>query len=180
MTALSVGEVADYLNLTNADNHDKLEQRVKAAQSAIEKRVGLMEPTTITARVSASGTLRLPFYQRNRPTFPATAITSITPVGGTAVSIVDLTVDDINVVRGASFTGTYDVVYTAGYDPLPDDLAEALCELTRHLWKPQRGGTQRPGAQPSEQLSNSLPASATTLPFRVEQLIDDYRPNGFA
>lgn len=180
MSALELNDVAEHLNLTSADNNAKLAAKLASAQSALEKRVGLMEVATVTARVSASGALRLPFFQRLRPTFPAIAITSITPVGGVAVSITDLTVDDINVVRGASFSGTYDVVYTAGHDPLPNDLAEALRELTRHLWTTQRGGSQRPGSQPSEALSNSLPSSAKTLPFRIEQLIDPYLPNGFA
>lgn len=180
MSAISLPEAAEHLNISDATTHPKIAEKLASAQSKLEKEIGLMEPTTITARVYADGAMQLPYFQRHRPTFPATALTSITPVGGSAVSIADLTVDDINTVRGATFSGWYDVVYTAGYDPLPEDLAEALREMLRHLWTTQRGATQRPGSQQSEQLSNSLPSSATSLPFRVEQLIDDYRPNGFA
>jgi len=180
VSALDTQDVADHLNISDTAKFPELAKKLASAQSKLEKRVGLMERTTVTVRVTASGVMQLPYFDRHRPTFPATEITSITPVGGTAVSVVALTVDDINAVRGATFSGTYDVVYVAGYSPLPDDLAEALREMTRHLWTTQRGGSTRPGAAQSDQLSNSLPSSAKTLPFRVEQLITDYEPNGFA
>jgi hypothetical protein len=47
----------------------------------------------------------------------------------------------------------------------------AIRELVRHLWRTQRGPTRRPGSEPSESVSNTVPGAAYVLPFRVVELI---------
>lgn len=170
MAVLSATVAKVHLNIKTGDNDDEVEVAVKAAESAIAERVGPLEPTEVTARVGGYVmALRLPVT-------PAISLTSVTPVGGTALTPSDLYLAaDAGLVTYGSGEGFaeafYDVVYQAGRAACPDDLLMAVKELVRHMWSTQRGGSQRPGSQPSDALSNSLPGSAYTFPFRVEQLI---------
>lgn len=178
MAVLSAPDAAAYLRIENSDKHDVLETMCNAAQAAIEAHVGPLEPTEITARVEGGALLFL-------PKIPAISLTSVTPLGGTALTVGDLWVTNTGAVRyttATCFTADwYDVVYQAGFDPLPDDLLLAVKELVRHFWTTQRGGTQRPGANQSEMLSNSIPGFAHTFPYRVSELIAPYeQPGGFA
>lgn len=170
MAALTVPVAKVHLNIKTGDNDGEIEAVIAAAEVAIAERVGPLAPTAVTVRVRGCLlALRLPVT-------PAISLTSVTPVGGTALTLSDLYLDaDAGLVTYNSGDGFaeafYDVVYQAGRAVCPDDLLMAVKELVRHMWATQRGGSQRPGSQPSDALSNSLPGSAYTFPFRVEQLI---------
>lgn len=177
MAVLTAPNAAAYLRIEDTSKHDVLEDMCGAAQVAIESRVGPLELGSVTARVRGGMSLIV-------PRVPAGSLTSVTPVGGTALTVGDLWLSAAGVVRyndGTAFPEAwYDVVYQCGYDPLPEDLFLAVKELVRHLWSTQRGGTQRPGSAQSDQLSNSLPGFAHTLPYRVSELIAPYEMPGVA
>lgn len=179
MAVLTAPNAASYLRIESTDKQAVLEEMCSAAQAAIEARVGPLEPEAVTARVEGGGSALF------LPKTPVISLTSITPLGGTALTVADYWVSSGGTVRGNTagyFTADwYDVVYQAGFNPLPNDLLLAVKELVRHFWTTQRGGTQRPGANQSEMLSNSIPGFAHTFPYRVSELIAAYElPGGFA
>lgn len=174
MAALSLPEAKGYLKIAATDEDDKITAAIVAAEAAIVSRIGPIEPTATTARVRG-GTLGM-----RLPVSPAISLTTVTPVGGTALTIADLYLSrEAAVVTrndGAALTATfYDVVYQAGRASVPDDLLEAIKALVKHMWQPLRGPTTRPGSQP-EGLSSTLPESAYTFPFRVNELLAPYTP----
>lgn len=176
MSVLSVPEAKVHLNIKSGDHDAELETVVSAAQQAIEGEVGPLESTVKTDRARGGATSLI------LRTAPAISLTSVTPIGGSPLLTADLDLDAwaalVHRVDGMSFPDrAYTVVYTAGRAECPEDLLMALKELVRHMWTTQRGGSQRPGSQPSETLSNSLPGSAHTFPFRVEQLLKNHKTN---
>lgn len=73
------------------------------------------------------------------------------------------------------------VVYTAGWATPPADIVLAGKELTRHLWRTQRGsGNTKPGSSTNAEVANTLANAASAFPIRVEQLIHPYRSPGIA
>jgi hypothetical protein len=113
------------------------------------------------------------------------SLTSVTPYNGTALTLSDLYLDTASAVvtynSGAGFSANYyDVVYQAGRTTCPDDLLMAVLELVRHLWLTRRGPTRRPGSDPSEGTSNTVPGAAYLLPFRVSELVAPHLQPGFA
>lgn len=176
MSVLLLTEAKEHLNIKGSAHDIELGDVIAAAEAAITARVGPLEPVSKTARIRGNGCLVL-------PTAPAVSLTSVTPVGGTALLLGDLYLDPESAVvtvtlGGAIPHGWYDVTYMAGREDCPADLMLALKELVRHLWGPQRGGAQRPGSQPSDAMSNTLPGAAYAFPFRVEQLIAPYESPG--
>lgn len=90
------------------------------------------------------------------PELPVTAVTSLT-INGVAVDVAGLWSEKGIIRRSAAFPRTFrsvQVTYTHGYDPIPEDVAEAVVDyvITRGLSTP---GT--PGGQ------------VTTGPFTVQQ-----------
>ena len=119
------------------------------------------------------------------PTAPAISLTSVTPVNGTAITLTDLYLNTrgarVTYNSGAGFYARfYDVVYSAGRTTCPADLLEAIEELVRHMWQPQRGPTRRPGSEPSEGTANTVPGAAYLLPFRVSELIEPHLLTNYA
>lgn len=170
MPVVELPEVKVHLNITKGDHDAELVMTTVAAEAAIAERVGPLAATAVTRRVrGGSTTLGLPVT-------PAISLTSVTPVGGSALTLADLYLNQsaglVTYSAGDTFADDfYDVVYQAGRATCPEDLRMAVKELVRHMWATQRGGSQRPGSQPSDALSNSLPGSAYVFPFRVEQLL---------
>lgn len=177
MAVLSVDDAKAYLRITVDTYDDEIEGIVAAAEAAIAQRVGPLEPTSVTARVSGgSGSLVLPVV-------PAVSLTSVTPYGGSALTVGDLRVNGGVVTyadSASSFTGsTYTVVYSAGRTTCPADLLLAVKELVRHLWGSQRGPA-RAGAPMSDATANTVPGAAYLLPFRVTELLAPHLSPGFA
>lgn len=170
MPVVDLPSVKIHLNITKGDHDAELVSITLAAEAAIAERVGPLVSTSVTARVRGClPALRLPVT-------PAISLTSVTPVGGSALTLTDLYLDAsaglVTYNSGDGFPESfYDVAYQAGRAECPEDLRMAVKELVRHMWTTQRGGSQRPGSQASDALSNSLPGSAYVFPFRVEQLL---------
>lgn len=176
MSVLTVDDAKAHLNITAEGNTGKLQGMIDAAEAAIARRVGPLEPTTVTVTTSGSAALNLPVY-------PILSLTSVTGDGGTVIPLAGLTVDSQSgVITGsAGFgSGAYVVTYTAGRETCPADLLMAVKEMVRHLWETQRGPTGRPGSNRSESTSNTIPGAAYIYPFRVEQLIAPHEQFGFA
>lgn len=170
MSVLQLADAREYLALGSGQRDTELQATIDAAEAAIAQRCGPLAPTATTARVGGSSTaLAL-------TVLPALSLTSITPVGGTAVSLADVYLDLsaglVTYNAGSVFPARlYDVAYVAGRSPCPADLLMAVRELVRHLWLTRRGPTRRPGSEPSESASNTMPGAAYLLPFRVSELI---------
>jgi hypothetical protein len=173
VTVLDLDEAKQHLNISDTKHDAELVGIIAAAEAAIANRVGPLEPTDVFARVAGGTMLVL-------PTMPVVSITTVTPYGG---AVLDPSTYFLDPVAGtlASAYGQryasyyplpyYDIVYVAGRAECPDDLLLAVKELVRHLWGTQRGGSQRPGSQQSDAMSNTLPGAAYAFPFRVEQLL---------
>lgn len=179
MSVVLLADAKAHLNIEAETYDTELQAFLDAAESAVAKRVGALEPGAVTERVrGCSSSLVL-------GSLPVVSLTSVTPVGGVALNVADLWVGSGGVVEYADSTAgfgstTYTVVYQAGRSTLPDDLRMAVLELLRHMWATQRGGGSRPGSAPSTELSNTLPGAAFALPFRVEQLLHPHAQPGFA
>lgn len=165
MSAVLLADAKAHLNITITTYDTELQTFIDAAEAIIAKRVGPLASTPISARVSGGSVLLL-------PVIPALSLTSVTPVGGTALTVGDLSLDGtvgIVTMTGRGFASTsYDVVYQAGRSTLPADLRMAVLELVRHLWESQRSPTRHPASTMAD-----APTSAPgyLLPYRVQELI---------
>lgn len=187
MSVLGVPAAKSHLNIKGNDNDNELQGFIDAAEAVISNRVGPLLAVTVTRQVRGGGTALI------LPVRPAISLASVTPLGSTALTLSDLSLDKgivTYVTHQVFWAPRYTVVYQAGWqvgtDPeaegyvaLPADLLLADKELVRHLWATQRGGASRPGSKPSEALANTLPGSAYTLPNRVEQLLAPHTRAGF-
>ena len=176
-SVLSLADAKDYLGISDESGDVKLQGIINSAEATLTKRVGGLQATARTDRVRGGLELVLPVA-------PVISLTSVTEVGGNALSLTDLWVEPrsgvIAWLYGGSFAATqfifnwYDVVYQAGRSVCPDDLREAIIELVIHMWESQRG--------PMNVLARSTeaPSSPYLLPYRVQELIAPYIQPGFA
>jgi hypothetical protein len=177
VSALDLEDAKVFLKITGNDDDTEIQSVIDAAEAALGHLIGPLSSTAVTERVfGGSGALVL-------STLPVISLTSVTPYGGSALTLSDLTLTSsgtVEYVNGGAFgRGAYTVVYQAGRASLAADLLQADRELVRHLWATQRGSSNtRP--RPAGDLSNTLPGAAYTFPIRVEQLIAPYRLFGFA
>jgi hypothetical protein len=182
MSVLTLREAEIHLNITNptGETEAELQTFIDAAEAALaSSRVGPIAPVTKTARVSGGGrTLLLPVA-------PAVSLTSVTPTGGTALTLADLYLDKVAATvaytSDSPFTAFwYDVVYVAGRaaNDVPDDLLWVNKELLRLMWSAQRPfGGRFASAPASAEPNTSIPGTARLL----DQLLADYPPKvGFA
>lgn len=163
MTAVSLTDAKLFLNLRTNTNDAEVVATLEAAEAIIAGRVGPLEPTTVTETVTPVGTRMTLAYH------PVIQIVSVTRYGY-AVDLTGWSVSPFGVVTSpGNLAGEYAVTYQAGREPgeLPPQLAQAVKELTDHLWKAQRGPTARPGQEPQQ-------TPAYLLPPRVEALLTRY------
>lgn len=165
MSVLALNDAKSHLNISGDTHNAELQDFIDAAEAVIAAKVGPLEPTTVTARVSG-GTSGLAL-----PITPVISLTSLTIVGGSASDVSLLYANPITGVVGynsgsLSFTGSWDVVYQAGRTTCPQDLLLAVKELVRHLW-----ATQRATARPGPAQDPNVPGAAHMLPYRVAELI---------
>lgn len=167
MSALGLADAKSHLNITSPDYDTELQTFINAAEAFIAQRVGPLAVTaSLTKRVAGYG------WSLHLPVYPVVTLTSVTPVGGTALTLGDLYVDkNIGTVSynlGAAFFSSpaYDVVYTAGRSPVPDDLLWKVKETLKYLWSSQRGGASRPGTSAPD-------LAAPTLEVFLDGLFSD-------
>lgn len=140
---VTLDQLKQELNMdpTGTDNDAELTIRLLAATRAVEGVVGPMVPRTITIRRVVRGTsIALPVW-------PVLDVATITGRYGAA----SYTTDDIDVgtggvvslARGCLAPGRYDIAYTAGRDPVGENLQLATLIIAAHLWETQRGRSAR-------------------------------------
>lgn len=144
MTTVTIADVKPYLNLTTTDNDSLLADVIAQAEEWVIDRCGPLVSTNLTKRVERTG------YALMVPVYPILSVTSVTGVD--TATVVTLDADEINLRTGVitpdtwpSTDSLFDVVYVAGRAAVPEQLRRAVIEMTRYLWRPQRGAGQRQG-----------------------------------
>jgi hypothetical protein len=178
MSALSLSEAKTHLNIEGTTDDGELQTIIDAAEGAIAGRCGPLASTAVTARVPG-GTRSLVL-----PMAPVISLTSVTPVGSTALDVSTLYLNQAaGVVEFADgflwfIARRYDVVFEAGRSAVPADLLLAVKEMVRHLWLTQRGSAPgSPGALPNtSEFEVVAPETGRSysFPWRVEQLLTPY------
>lgn len=179
MSAVTLAEAKAYLNMaaTPTTSDDELGVFIDRAEAAVVRKCGPLTATAVTERVRGGGPM-LSVEQT-----PILSLTSVTPVGGSALTSSLVTAARAGVIEqetgGAFGSRWYDVTYTAGWaataPDLPEDLRNGVLELLRHLWDTQRpGGARRPGSAPSDTTANTVPGAAYLWPHRATQLLAPY------
>ncbi len=177
MSVLGLNDVKAHLNISATTTDGEIQSMIEAAEAAIARRVGPLEPTIVTTTVSGSGAVTLPVY-------PVLSLTTITDAVGTSIPLMGVTVDlAAGVVSGSSGDGlgssTYTITYSAGRMTVPADLKLAVKELVRHLWTTQRNPAIFPGSSLTDG-PESQPGAGYLMPYRVQELIAPHVQFGFA
>lgn len=168
MSVIALADAKDYLNIQTATADAELQRFIDAAEGAITQHCGPLAATSVTERIESNGGQQL-LLRRS----PVVSLTSVTPVGGTALDSARLYLwADAGVVEFADgatpFTSNrYDVAYTAGRDAVPPDLLMAVRETVRHLWETQRGGSRRPGVGGDD---TAIAGAAYAFTYRIREL----------
>lgn len=170
MSVITLAEAKEHLILEAGTTDAKVQRVLDAAERAVAEKCGPLTSVATTERVNGGGTGLVV------KATPMVSLTSVTPVGGSAYDVTQMSTDlaagVIEWTSGAHFTtGRYDVVYQAGRSSLPEDLRLGILELVRHKWDTQRGGGTRPGPRTSDSFNNFMPGAAYTFPFSVMELI---------
>lgn len=145
---VSFGDARDRLNVSTLADAE-LDAMIASAVAEQEQSVGPVAPRTVTRTVyPSSGVLLLPA--------PVVSVTSITPVGGSALSLAGLDLSGLSagIVRpgtlGGFWASSYTVVLVAGRNPVPQDLVEAALLRVQHSYETQRGPAELPLADAVE------------------------------
>jgi len=173
VSVVLLDDVKVFLNISDPIRNEALQDAIDAAEAIIVKRLGFLGSTAYTDRVQGG------CYALTLPRAPINTVTSITGTSGATVTVADCYIRQgagvIEFDTGATFSERwYDVVYSVGYATTPDHLTLAVKELTKHLFKAQRGPT-RPGST-----AEDAPTASYLLPYRVQSLLDLETPLGFA
>lgn len=184
MSVVQLPDAKAYLNNVSTATDAELQTFIDAAEAAIVQRIGPLTPAAQTSRVRGwSTTLQLPVW-------PVALLTSVTPVGGTALNVADLIVDPdgLRTVEWLQYgyfgARWYDVVYTAGRTvtaSVNPDIYKADLELIRHMWTTQRGKAVGGPAAATRLVPGdvgTVPGAGYTFPARVTELLQPYLPLG--
>ncbi len=174
--AVTLDDVKTHLNITDSTHDAELMDTLDRAVTRLAHEVGPLSPTSFTERHNGDTNLIL---LRERP---VQSVTSLAYGNGTAFLGDELDVDTATGIVYGPFGGgtgrTITVTYLAGHDPLPADLAGAILEMVRHLWKPQRGmggAPARAGLTGGEGSAYERVAVFPDLPYDVQKMIAPYR-----
>lgn len=182
MTApVTLAQTKTHLNITAPTYDVELQSFVDRATAAAQTRLGHPIVAATVTEVHDGGTPVL--LLRRAPQYPGVVtVTTVTENGATVTSggyVLNAAAGLLH--RGTSTSpdcwaaGTQNVTvtYTAGYNPVPDDLQLAVLEMVRHLWTTQRGGMD--GRNPLIGDDYQSPGTGWTYPRRVTEILDSYR-----
>jgi hypothetical protein len=142
MPVLTLPIAKRHIGAASTVNDDHVLDVIAEAESHVTSQCGPLVSTAITRRVRPGGM-----------------------VGSTTYDLFARS----GVLEGSFSEAFYDVVYQAGWDPLPVDLLAAVKEYMRYLWLVQRGpATGVAGTNPMEPLK------------RYEELAAPYVMAGFS
>lgn len=170
MSVLTLDDVKSFLGL-EADSVDdaKLLEIIDAAEASIVAKCGPLAPTVTVDRVRGGS----PYL--SLPSTPVVSLTTVTPVGSTALDVSKLYVSDAGIVEfvdGGTFSSRfYDVTYQAGRASCPPDLLRGTLEHVRHMYSSLTGGALRVG---QKNAAGATPAGAYLFTWKVESLIAPY------
>jgi hypothetical protein len=176
-------DVAAHLNLTGSPPQAELRRLMDAATSFVERNVGAVVPRAITETVVPTGR----FIDLSAPVI---SVTSMTVAYGypETYTVADWTIEEPSSSLGALSwprnsgrrlvadygvwrTSPVTVVYQGGRSPVPADLYEATLDYIKWRWLSQRGPAPLP--TPGDEYAV---APSATVPYRVMEIIDGYRP----
>lgn len=175
---ITIDDVHDHLNMTDATEGDDLELAVHitAASELVEQMVG---PVVIRQFTDLERTgPRLALDQR-----PVVELLAVAPTfgAGAALDVAGLVVNrETGTVRQVSGSyllgGPWDVTYTAGraetVAEVPDALGLACRVIVAHLWETQRAATLGPQ---SDDFTPLVQGSGFAIPYRARDLMAPYR-----
>lgn len=174
MTILDAFEVKQFLGIGGSDQDAALISAITAAEAAWS---ASLLPSAVLPRTDelAGGS-----YTVAVNACPVVSVTAITEgMDNTTVDVADVRVNARSGVltrRSGTFLDPVTVTYTWGFATLPADIKEALMLLTKHFYRPQRGGAILPGRGEQE----AAPTAPYAWPNRVRDLAAPYAPIGFA
>jgi uncharacterized phiE125 gp8 family phage protein len=182
---VGLGDIREHLAITTNGTDAILLTLGQRASDLCENKTGqIWRRTTITGELYSGGGSALILQKP-----PASSITTVVETGVTLTSS-DYTLDPSGgmLYRGPTRSGmlwlwgrsNISLTYVAGPPGgiVPDDLAHSVLELIAHFWDVRRGGSQtRRGAGAVDDWD---PRQGFTVPRRVSEVWDSYKPVGFA
>jgi hypothetical protein len=171
-----------HVNKTTTTDDAELQRMLDAAMARISYEVGPLSPKTFVEEHIDDA----PFILRKQPaqTFTAIAETPLyraygMPPTAPYPSTWRLIGGVLHRTSGWSpyFQTVATITYTAGWNPLPEDIRQAVLELTRHLWSTQQGSRASSSSGPPMRGSQEqiMAGMSYTLPNRVKELLEPYR-----
>jgi hypothetical protein len=146
MSLVDLPAVKAWLNMGSDASDSKLQETIDAAEAYIARRIGAgstLAAETITERVDGLKTDLI------LTTLPVISVTSVTGADGGTLTVASLDVNEQQgIIRYTQISSIifpmpwYTVVYQAGFTALDFDYTQAVKEVTREFWGPQRGGRQ--------------------------------------
>jgi hypothetical protein len=130
-------------------------------------------PRTVTDQVAVSR------GEAVLTTVPVSEVTSVTSVDGTqtwtvASLHVNPTTGVLAALIGPPLSGTVEVTYTAGYDPVPPNYVLAALIILQHLWTTERGSNGNGVRYTSE--GEVAPPPGYAIPWRAAELLGSTLP----
>ena len=120
-------------DVPTGDDATRITRLIELASAAVERYCGRAFEEVADDEVAitvTTGALRL-------PNGPVSTLTSVT-LDDEEVDLDGVTVNALGYVSGSWACGTYEVVYTHGFDPIPDDVIDVVCSL---VWARVNAGT---------------------------------------
>lgn len=185
MAFITLAEVKSQLNMTSTANDAELQDYMDAACDEVENWVGPVATRVITNEfvdlmgrtifneLTTAGTRAI--VLRWRPVQSIQAISSAI-LSGVTYAPTDFFIDtDTGIVRrndGGTIFGPLLVSYTAGYATAPAWARLAAKIIVQHLWRTQRGGTNRPGSGDADGMVAGI---GFAIPGSAAELLESHR-----
>lgn len=143
MSLVPFADAKAWLGITDPDDDSKLQDALDAAEAYIAREIGVgtqLAAQAITQRARGLGRSLV------LTSLPVLSVTSVTDSQGHALTVGSLDVDRENGLIYYDTLGStvfpmpwYTVVYQSGFSTLSDDYVQAVKNLLRVFWAPQRG-----------------------------------------
>jgi hypothetical protein len=180
MSWIDLPTVKAYLRKTTAADDAMLTKYIGAACSAIELIKRHVDPVDVAGEIQTASRRGIVILDE-RPVIEITSVSRIVGAGTLVQPVPQFDLDagvldgwrlqSVGGVLAVPRSGDYVIAYTAGRDPVPDNIVEAALELVAHLWRTTQlnPGGGRPQVGDTDQLV--IPGLANALPYRVRELL---------
>ena len=176
---VSLADAKAFLNITSSSSDDELRAFILKATDIAERRTGRrFRASTFVESYSARDEVVV------LRQFPVVSVTSVVEDGVTLTAGTDYVVDTTNgtVVRGTSTSslqwaeGNNNITITYRAGAINATAQQLVEELTRHLWRTQRGASPMSMGNGDD----FVPGSSNIFTYRILELIEMLRVPGFA